>query len=86
MGYNSDDSMVRVDFFITGIATQTGKPYMKWKYTEAVKWITWNASPHMLIHEAFLEALEAAGRHKGIGMAICLEPYYEHCFPIAVPW
>jgi len=92
MGYSSDDSIVRVDFFTTGIATLTGKPHMKWKYTEAIKWITWNGAErldggsHMLIHDAFLEALEAANFYRGIGMAICLEPYHEWSRPIAVPW
>lgn len=84
MGYDSDDSMVRVDFF-TYTITLGGKLHLKWEYTEAIKWLTWKGD-EKLIHDAFLEALEAANLHRGIGIAICLEPYHEHSHPITVAW
>ena len=83
MGYDRDESMVRVDFF---------KPSGKWYSTEAIKWITWNGAerldhgPHMLIHDAFREALSKdlqASKLMQDGMfAVCLDPYHEFSFPI----
>ena len=86
MGYSPDDSMVRVDYFA---------PSGKWKYTEAVRWLTYWGSPepvsgtpmvrkYLLTLDAFYEALCAVGYHKGM-TAVCLEPYCEHSFPLMLP-
>jgi hypothetical protein len=93
MGFTEDDSMVRVDFF------DVRERGMKWKYTEGVKWLTYqsthdrNGEPQpdgLLIHDAFEEALEEHltkpdGTKRMVGMmAVCLEPVHEHAHPIAM--
>lgn len=87
MGYTTDDSYVRVDFF---------KPSGKWYTTEAVKW-TGGYSDCQLIN-AFAKSLKdhlservtqpGLPRHTGLrlsGMiAICLSPYHEHEVPLMI--
>jgi|SRR5579872_385122 len=89
MGNYSDDAdSVRVDFF-----KQSGK----WYTTEAVKWTgsyhsRENNKPDgriILIHEAFAKSLidhlkdPQTGRIRLNEMtAVCLEPYYEHGYPM----
>lgn len=94
MGFSEDDSMVRVDFF-----NAPGIGGMKWKYTEAVSWITYRAprdqhgmpqADGKLVDQAFEEALtqhltRPDGTKRMVGMmAVCLEPYHEHSFPLAI--
>lgn len=73
MGYTTDDSMVRVDFF-----KQSGK----WYTTESVKWVgDYNEG----IHSGFAESLR---QHLGERMqdmdAVCLEPYHELEHPLMI--
>jgi hypothetical protein len=76
MGYSDDDSIVRVDFF---------KPSGKWYTREAVKWTGEFTSRGHLIHEEFAKALRDALGDRLTDMdAICMEPYYEHPFPIQI--
>lgn len=73
MGYSSDESMVRVDFF---------KPGGKWYTTEDMKWIGYDTGD---IHSAFALSLRTAfGDYYKEMDAICLEPYHEHAFPLCI--
>lgn len=79
MGYSSDDSMVRVDFW---------KPSGKWSAVEALKW---TGSYKGDIFRAFAESLrrllwdEENQRLRYSGMRVtCLEPYHEHAHPISI--
>lgn len=77
MGYHTDDSMVRVDFF---------KPSGKWYETRAVRWT--GGYKDCAIHNAFAKSLRDhfAERDQPTGFAdmdaICLEPHHEHSHPI----
>lgn len=74
MGYTTDDSMVRVDFF---------KESGKWYCTEAVKWT--GGYRECCIHSAFIESLRDHLGDRLEGMdAICLEPYHENSHPIQI--
>ena len=82
MGYNTDDSYVRVDFF---------KPSGKWYTTEAVKWSGSYLMPSkqirgQLIHEAFAKSLRDHFKNCPNRLsemdAICIEPYHEYAHPI----
>ena len=77
MGYSSDPSMVRVDFF---------KPSGKWYDTEAVKWTGEYGSG--LIHEEFAKSLrdhfsDSPDRFSEFD-AVCLHPYHVHEHPIQI--
>ena len=76
MGYNEDDSIVRVDFF---------KPSGKWYTTEAVEWVG-GYYKEIPIHEAFAKSLNNHLRGERLSDmdAICLEPYHEHAHPICI--
>lgn len=75
--YTEDEASCRVDFW-----KDTGK----WYATEAVVFVggTYKGT---LIHDAFREALKAAGiwgqRYSGM-RATCLEPHHEHSHPISL--
>ena len=74
MGYDSNPSMVRVDFF---------KESGKWYCTESVKWrLFFNTT---LIHAAFRDALRnhLKGRLEGM-TAVCLHPYHELECPLMI--
>lgn len=80
MGYNSDDSMVRVDFF-----RESGK----WYTTEEMKWDRWSMKladgSTELVDETFERCLNQEFGDSFRGMiAICLEPYHENAFPLMV--
>ena len=73
MGFTTDDSMVRVDFF---------KPSGKWHTTEAIEWTGGYFSVN--IHEAFKKSLRDAfpnGTFSDMD-AVCLEPYHENAHPL----
>lgn len=75
MGYITDDTQVRVDFF---------KPSGKWYCTESMKWKGYNG----LIHDEFKDSLrdhlkDDKGRLSGM-IAVCLEPYNEHSHPLMI--
>lgn len=79
MGYSSDDSMVRVDFW---------KPSGKWSATEALKWTGSYTSD---IFKAFAESLrrllwdEENQRLRYSGMRVtCLEPYHANAHPLSI--
>jgi hypothetical protein len=76
MGYTTDDSIVRVDFF---------KPSGKWYTTEAVKW-TGFYNEGSLIHNEFAFSLRNHFKHSPHSLedmdAICLEPYHQNAHPI----
>lgn len=80
MGYNEDDSMIRVDFF---------KASGKWYCTEAVKWTgDWDDG---LIHDEFAHSLvshltqEDGSLRLSEMTAIALEPYHQHAHPLMLP-
>lgn len=86
MGYTTDDSMVRVDFF---------KPSGKWYYTEAVEWtgsfygttVDGRASLQEVQNpvDAFKQSLRDHLRNRFQEMtAVCLEPYHEFSFPLMI--
>jgi len=77
VGYSSDDSDVRVDFF---------KESGKWYATESIKMENWDEPS---FHDAFKHALNEAlympkaDRLRYSDMtAVCLEPYHKHSHPI----
>ncbi len=77
MGYSTDDSIVRVDFF-----KSTGK----WYTTEAIKWT--GEYKNSLIHKEFAKSLfnalqldDKTFKYNGM-LAVCLEPYHEHAYPL----
>ena len=80
MGYSEDPRMVRVDFF---------KPSGKWYTTKDVKWTgSWEKS---LVEEEFAVSLlahlktEASEELRLRDMvAVCLEPYHTHEYPVSV--
>lgn len=79
MGYSDDEAMVRVDFF---------KPSGKWYTTEAIKFFPW-AQAEGSPYDAFEKSLEQHLRRGDGGglrlegmIAVCLEPYHEHAFPL----
>ncbi len=76
MGYNEDDSFVRVDFF---------KPNGKWYITESVKWTGAYNAADQPIFDAFKQSLRdhLKGRLSET-WAICLEPYHIHAHPLMV--
>lgn len=89
MGFNEDDSYVRVDFF---------KASGKWYTTEAVKWTgaylasdpVGNQTKTQSIHDAFAQSLrdhfkDRPGRLSDMD-AVCLEPYHEHSHPIQIKY
>jgi hypothetical protein len=77
MGFSTDESIVRVDFF---------KSSGKWYTTEAVKWTGDYYSSGGGIHEQLKKSLR--DHFKGTPAAfsdmdaICLEPYHEHSHPL----
>jgi hypothetical protein len=82
MGYSSDSSMVRVDFF---------KPSGKWYCTEAVKWTgEYKGDRGQSIHEALAQSLrdhfiKGSNPTRLSEMdAICLHPYHEYEHPIQI--
>ena len=81
MGYNSDDSMVRVDFF---------KESGRWYSSEDMKWDRYSVIDERgdieLINDTFKRCLDKTfGKDAYEGMiAICLEPYHEHAFPLMI--
>ena len=77
MGYSSDESSVRVDFF---------KPSGKWYATEAVKWITKGEWGTGYIVDEFEESLrehfkDNLNRYSDMD-AVCLEPYHAMPYPL----
>ena len=77
MGYTTDDSIVRVDFF---------RPSGKWYATEAVKWTGGCRAEHS-IREAFEQSLRDSVGTRYSGMtAVCSEPYHELAHPLMVYW
>lgn len=75
MGYTTDDTMVRVDFF---------KSSGKWYTTEAMQWLD---AP--LIHDGFKNSLRHhllsdPGRLHGM-IAVCLLPDHENMHPLMMP-
>ena len=73
MGYTTDDSIVRVDFF---------KPDGKWYTTEAIQWIGYR---YIDILDAFENSLKESIGNKFSGMtAVCLNPYHEHSHPVSM--
>lgn len=81
MGYTTDDSMVRVDFF-----KQSGK----WYTTEQMYWDRYSTRNKdgtigELINETFERCLNKQfPNHFTEMIAICLEPYHEHSFPLMI--
>lgn len=86
MGYDNNDSMVRVDFF---------KPSGKWYTTVALRWDRYKSKGFEdmekleLINDTFRRYLtkqfyDLFVRDKLI--AICLEPYHEHSCPLMVKY
>ncbi len=80
MGYSTDSSMVRVDFF---------RPNGKWYCTEAVKWTgEWIGANDKKqdIFEAFKQSLKDHFKDNPNRLsdmdAVCLEPYHEWTHPI----
>ncbi|WP_299310873.1 hypothetical protein [uncultured Halomonas sp.] len=72
MGYSSDETMVRVDFF---------KPDGKWCATEAVKWTGSYFSKSS--EEAFKKSLRDHLNKRFAGMtAACLEPFHIQTQPM----
>lgn len=82
--FSKDPSHVRVDFFRA--------EHFKWYTTEEVPWLTWSydGGKGLLIQDAFLEALRnhlrlpTGGLRLSGMLAVCLDPYYENDYPIAV--
>lgn len=74
MGYTTDDSFVRIDFF---------KPSGKWYCTESMKWKGYNG----FIHDEFKESLrEHIEEDRGLsGMhVVCLEPHNINSYPLMI--
>lgn len=88
MGYIIDPRMVRVDFF---------KPSGKWYTTEAIKWdryrsnITTN-NPNNIGETSYEHPedtfkrclIEQLGLRLSDLVAVCLEPYHEHGYPLMI--
>lgn len=81
MGYTTDETMVRVDFF---------KSSGKWYTTEAVKWTgEWKGGlviGGQLILDAFAKSLRDHFKDQPDRLsemdAVCLHPYHEYAHPI----
>lgn len=74
MGYDSNDYMVRVDFF---------KDSGKWYCTEAVNMNRYYNEPD--IYDAVRKALREHLGDRLQGMtAVVLEPYHAHAFPLMI--
>lgn len=81
MGYCSDPSMVRVDFF---------KKSGKWYTTEEMVWDRYLSKEDgelELIHETFKRCLKQEFGRSFRGMiAVCLKPYHEASHPLMTDW
>jgi len=70
MGYTTDDSRVRVDFF---------KPSGKWYMSEEINWYIYRGDIHsvfsQLLNEQFGKGLDGL-------TAVCLEPNHEFAHPL----
>ena len=76
MGYTTDETTIRVDFF---------KPSGKWYETVSIKWVAPYFASEMDIHEGFKRSLRASIGDRLRGMtAVCLEPYHELAFPLMI--
>jgi hypothetical protein len=86
MGYTTDDSCVRVDFF---------KPSGKWYTTESVTWtgpyegdIIFSFAKSLLDHLKFRETDRKHQHPSHVNVrlsgltAVCLDPYHQHSFPL----
>lgn len=74
MGYTTDDSMVRVDFF---------KPSGKWYTTESIKWTGDYYKDNL--HDSFKKSLrESLGDRLSDMDAVCLEPYHDMGYPLMI--
>jgi len=86
MGYTTDDSYVRVDFF---------KPSGKWYTTEAVKWTgPYEGDIIASFAKSLFDHLSERATQPGLQhqnhrslrlegtVAVCLEPYHSHSFPL----
>jgi len=75
MGYSIDESVCRVDFF---------KPSGKWYTTEAVKFTSYKGQSQDIFRESLRNHFKnTPGRLEGM-VAVCLEPYVEHSFPLMI--
>ena len=82
MGFTTKQGMVRVDFF---------KPSGKWYTTEEMHWDRYYSygnnedSVFESTHDTFKRCLreQIGDQYKGM-IAICLEPYHEHSYPLMV--
>lgn len=80
--YSDNSASVRVDFFKTD---DNGRP-RKYAMTEAVIWT--GGYRDCLLQEAFIASLiehlkmPDGGLRGGGLVAVCLEPYHEHSYPI----
>lgn len=78
MGYSSDPSMVRVDFF---------KPSGKWYVAEVIRWT--GPYDEGMMEDAFIISLRnhlyKDGKLRLSGMlAVCLRPYHKLEYPVMI--
>lgn len=74
MGYTTDNSMVRVDFF---------KPSGKWYTTEAIRWTGGYYNDNLI--ESFAKSLrDSLGSRLSDMDAVCLEPYRDIGYPLMI--